>query len=295
MMRRLFVVLLAANVLYAGWTLLSPRERAEGGGRRPAAPAYASLLELASEYSPAPQAPVEVVADVAPGEPGDAGADAADLAAAALQPSAAAAGAAVIPGASPAETTAVAPVAAPGAAVATDARPLPEAPAPSYCLRIGPLRDGAEGERLRQRVREWLPAARVEEGEAPDRSSYWVHIPPRASDAEASAVVRALKARGVDSFVIRDEPALLHGVSLGVFRDPDSAKELSERRQGIGYPVAIHEKPRTRRAFFVVGATGADAGPAVPPALGEAIAAASPGAQVAPAGCDGIAPVPASD
>jgi len=162
-------------------------------------------------------------------------------------------------------------------------------------VRIGPLRDGAEGERLRQRVREWLPAARVEEGEAPDRSSYWVHIPPRASDAEASAVVRALKARGVDSFVIRDEPALLHGVSLGVFRDPDSAKELSERRQGIGYPVAIHEKPRTRRAFFVVGATGADAGPAVPPALGEAIAAASPGAQVAPAGCDGIAPVPASD
>jgi len=59
--------------------------------------------------------------------------------------------------------------------------------------------------------------------------------------------------------------------------------------------VAIHEKPRTRRALFLLGALDAGAGAAVPPALGEAVAAAAPEARVAPAGCDGIAPATGSD
>ena len=219
-----------------------------------------------------------------------------------------------MPGAAPVGTAAATPPAAPGADAGTgvegpgeavppedgDEQPdgagrstAPESAAaadapPRDCVRIGPLPDAAAGERMRQRVREWLPAAHLEEGEAPDRSSYWVHIPPRASDDEARAVVRALTARGVDSFVIRDEPALLHGVSLGVFRDAQSAQELMDRMQGIGYPVAVHEKPRTRRAFFLLGALGADAGAVVPPALGEAAATAAPEARVAPVGCDGL-------
>ena len=174
-----------------------------------------------------------------------------------------------------------------GGSTAPDSAAAADAP-PRDCVRIGPLPDGAAGERMRQRVREWLPAARLEEGEAPDRSSYWVHIPPRASDDEARAVVRALTARGVDSFVIRDEPALLHGVSLGVFRDAQSAQELMDRMQGIGYPVAVHEKSRTRRAFFLLGALAADVGAVVPPALGEAVASAAAEARVAPVVCDGL-------
>ena len=321
-MRRLFIVLLVANALCAGWILLSPREPTEGGGRRPAAPGYAARLELTSEYSPAPETPTDLVADVTPGEPGDAGADAADLAVAALQPPAAAAGAGAAPGPAAAETAVAAP-ATPAAADRADAQALPDASPPAEedrderpddvaaagaaqetaaavapaqsCVRIGPLRDGAAGERVRRRVRAWLPAARLEEGEAPDRSSYWVHVPPRASDEAARAVVQELKTKGVDSFVIRDEAALLHGVSLGVFRDAQSAQQQLDRMQGIGYPVAIHEKLRTRRAFFLLGALGPDAGAAVPPELGEAVAGAAPEARVAPAGCDGIAPATGSD
>lgn len=319
-MRRLFLVLLAANALCAGWLLLSPRESIEDAGRRPGAPAYAVRLELASEYSPAPEVAAESMAIAAPGEAGDA--------TAALAP---AGDAIATPGSVPAGSAAADPSAAPGVAGQPDARELPDASPPAgehrdaraddpaaagaaqetdavaapeqYCVRIGPLRDGATGERMRQRAAAWLPAARVEEGEAPDRSTFWVHVPPRPSDDEARAVVSALTARGVESFVIRDEPVLLHGVSLGVFRDAQSAQQQMERMQGIGYPVAIHEKPRTRRAFFLLGALGPDAGAAVPPELVEAVAATTSGAGVAPVGCDaladgltdGIAPATGSD
>jgi len=332
-MRRLFLALLAANLLYAGWALLSPHEDAQDSARRTAAPAYAARLELASEHSPAgareaagaaaapPAAPGAEAADLPAAEspvlPADAGAHA-DAGPAATPASAleAAGGApadavAAGPGEAAAAAAAAPPEASPPEASTPEAEPRPEgvaalaqgvaqgpadAVAPArLCVRIGPLRDAAAGERLRQRVREWLPDARLAEGDAPDRSSYWVHVPPRASDDEARAVVRTLQARGIDSFVIRDEPALRHGVSLGVFRDAESARESRERLQGIGYPVAIHEKPRTRRALFLLGAAEAGAGPAVPPALAEAVAATAPGAGVEPSGCDGIAPPPASD
>jgi hypothetical protein len=296
-MRRLFLLLLVANALCAGWILLSPRESTGGGAPRPAAPVYAAKLQLVSEYSraaedftsPSPQAPAVEAAGI----PG-----AAPVGTAAATPPAvpgADAGAGVQgPGETvPPEDGDEQPDGA-GATKAPESAAVVVAPA-RECVRIGPLRDGAAGERMQQRVREWLPAARLEEGEAPDRSSYWVHVPPRASDDEARGVVRALAARGVDSFVIRDEPALLHGVSLGVFREAESAQELVDRMQGIGYPVAIHEKARIRRAVFLRGALGADAGAAVPPALGEAVAGVAPEARVAPAGCDGIAPATGSD
>ncbi len=322
-MRRLFLVLLAANALCAGWLLLSPRESIEDVAPL-AAPAYAARLELTSEYSPVPEVPAQAMANVVPGEAGDATAALAPAGDAIATPGSAPAGSAAAD--PPATPAAAEPPATPGAADQPDARELPDASPPAgehrdapadepagagaaqetvaaaapeqYCVRIGPLRDGAAGERMRQRVGGWLPAARVEEGEAPDRSAYWVHVPPRPSDDEARAVVSALTARGVESFVIRDEPVLLHGVSLGVFRDAQSAQQQMERMQGIGYPVAIHEKPRTRRAFFLLGALGPDAGAAVPPELVEAVAATTSGARVAPAGCDGldgIAPATGSD
>lgn len=304
-MRRLFLLLLAANALCAAWLLLSPRESVESGGRRPAAPAYAARLELASEYSHAPeiarstppQAPAaasDAPPASAPGAEGDSVPESAPAVAAAEVPGADVGTRVEGPGATvPPQDGDEQPD---GAGVTTAPESAAAADAPQReCVRIGPLRDAASGERLRQRVLQWLPAARLEEGEAPDRSSYWVHVPPRASDEEARAVVRALTAQRIESFVIRDEPALLHGVSLGVFRDAGSAQELRERLQGIGYPVAIHEQSRTRRAFFLVGAADADAGAAVAPALDEAVAAAAPEARVAPAVCDGIAPAPASD
>ena len=336
-MRRLFLALLAANLLYAGWALLSPREDAPGSGRREEAPAYPAKLELASEYSPAggreaagpagtPSAvPGAEAAGLAAAEasvlPADAGADAGPavapvaalgvaggVPASELEAAGGAPADAVVagPGEAATEAAAAQPAASTAAAaprtegVAALAQGAAQGPADAVaptrlCVRIGPLRDAVAGERLRQRVREWLPETRLAEGDTPDRSSYWVHVPPRASDDEARAVVRTLQAQGIDSFVIRDEPALRHGVSLGVFRDAESARESRERLQGIGYPVAIHEKPRTRRALFLLGAADAGAGPAVPPALAEAVAATAPGAGVEPAGCDGIAPPPASD
>ncbi len=302
-MRRLFLVLLVANALCAVWILLSPRDSAEGGGHRPAAPAYAVRLEFASEYSHAPesaasvppQAPApgsHVPAASAPAAEGDSVPESAAAVEAAVMPGADAGAGVQGPGeTAPPEDSDEQPDGA-GGTTAPESAAAADAP-PRDCVRIGPLPDAAAGERMRQRVREWLPAARLEEGEAPDRSSYWVHIPPRASDDEARAVVRALTAQRIESFVIRDEPALRHGVSLGVFRDAVSAQELRERLQGIGYPVAIHEQARTRRAFFLVGAADADA--VVAPALVEAVAAAAPEARVAPAVCDGIAPAPASD
>jgi hypothetical protein len=51
--------------------------------------------------------------------------------------------------------------------------------------------------------------------------------------------------------VISDLGPLHNGISLGVFRDPDSAQRLAKARTSIGYPVAIHESQRKRTVHFV--------------------------------------------
>lgn len=211
-MRTLFLLLLAANALYAGWARFGPDAPAGAAAVAREAPRYPVRLELASEYRPASPEPVA--------EP--------------------------LPG--PASATPAPPSPATDLAVA-----LP----PARCVRLGPFPDEARARAALERVRAWLPVAEVISVPVPSGSSFWVHVPPRSSADEARAVVAGLAASGIESFVIRDEPALRNAVSLGVFRDAESAGRHAARFAGIGYPVAVHEAVRERPGVVVEGALAA--------------------------------------
>jgi pyruvate/oxaloacetate carboxyltransferase len=94
------------------------------------------------------------------------------------------------------------------------------------------------------------PETDTYEREVADKPIYWVHIPPQRTAQDARRAQKELVSRGVESFVISDLGSLHNGISLGVFRDQKSAEMLAQRRQDIGYPVAIHESQRKRVAHF---------------------------------------------
>lgn len=286
-MRRAFLVLLLANLLYAAWVVLVPRPAAPGTPRQVAAPGYPERLQLASESVPTPVAPGAAQKPDAPAAPEGVLVDAP-----VAQQSEGPAAPAPVVGAqlAPGEPAATLPAAAAAvAAAASDVAPAQAtAGAGRSCLKIGPL-EAAGAERLRRGIGEWVDGARVVQMDAPDRSVYWVHVPPLGSDADARAVVQALSGKGIDSFVIRDEPALLHGVSLGVFRDEASARSLQDRMSGIGHPVAIHEEKRFRSAGFVVGSVAGEAPGGIPQGLQDAVAAVAPEAVASASPCADIA------
>jgi hypothetical protein len=306
-MRSLFLLLLAANLAYGAWALLSPREAPPAPRGEPSAVGYPVLLELASEVEEvAPTPAAEAVEPPVPEQaaveqaPAEAPATSADDGAAAAEMPAPADGGLQAPAEAPVADTAAGSA---GAAVA------PAGVAPPVCVQAGPVASEAVAGRLRERAAQWLDGAEVATVQVPERSVFWVHIPPRASDTEAREIVAVLAKKRVDSFVIRDEPALRNGVSLGVFRDADSARSLKERLGGIGYPVEIREEVRTRTAYLVRGRLRDGApgpGAPLPQGLSDAVAAAAPAAAVNPADCaasaaadpgpdPGVAPATAPD
>jgi len=107
-------------------------------------------------------------------------------------------------------------------------KPAPEArlpaPAPAACLAWGPLdaeaRPRAEaalaplalGDRLA--VRETAP-------------TYWVHVPPLKSKAEAEKRAGELKARGVtEYYIVPDEGPAKFAISLGLFKNEQGANDF---------------------------------------------------------------------
>ena len=99
----------------------------------------------------------------------------------------------------------------------------------------------------------YIDNAYVREDEVADEAVYWVHIPARKSLSDAKKVVRALKARAIDSFVIPDEGVLRNGISLGVFRDEQSAARLRDKLGQIGYPIKVHHSERFKTVQSVSG------------------------------------------
>lgn len=76
---------------------------------------------------------------------------------------------------------------------------------------------------------------------------WWVYLPPLGSEAQANERVAALKSGGItDVLVIRNDPVLDNGISLGVFNDEAAAKtQVAElARKGVsGARIIARAKP----------------------------------------------------
>ncbi len=253
-MRTLFLLLLCANALYATWVWYAAEAPSGSAAVARVQPHYPARLELASEYRPAQ--PQTAVADASPAtEPAET--------AEATEPAATA---------EAAETAGTAETAQTAESTETaQTAETADATLPAHCVRIGSFSSEGAARAALERLHDQLPYGTLVTVPVVVRSNFWVHIPPRASDEEARAVVVRLAERGIESFVIRDDPALRNGISLGVFRDTASAERHAARFADIGYPVAIHEAVQTRPTFAVQGTLSADMA-GVEAVLGQGVA-----------------------
>lgn len=102
------------------------------------------------------------------------------------------------------------------------------------CSEWGPIA-GADLAEVRKAVAPHLANGRVREN-VPGNARYWVYISPLAGEAQALERLATLKAAGIaDSLVIRDDPSLRNGISLGVFNDEAAAKVQLEalKQKGV--------------------------------------------------------------
>jgi len=112
------------------------------------------------------------------------------------------------------------------------------------CAVFGPLMDERVSLRLISELRERQVAARLEKEALSSTMSYWVYLPPFASQQQALTMIGRLRQNDIQSFLIT-EGALRTGLSLGVYQDAEVLEGLIARLQGMGLsPEVVNKSQR---------------------------------------------------
>lgn len=149
-----------------------------------------------------------------------------------------------------------APPPAPPTAPVADA---PPAPLPEQCWRLGPFAQQARARAVEAALRDGGDlAVTVTAVEIPGEPDYWVHVGPFASRTEALARFHELRAKGIDSFLVRDGE-LTNAVSLGLFSSRQRAERAQRQYRSLEYPVKIHVLQRFREGYSVRAVGAVDA------------------------------------
>lgn len=120
----------------------------------------------------------------------------------------------------------------------------------SRCYSVGPLADRIDAKHLKVRA-EALGFNSELRGLATGTSiEHWVHIPPQANRQQSLRLLRELQGRGIDSYIIT-QGDLAEGISLGLFRNEDSAQRLTKKMQGMDYNVVIKDVSRGEKELWL--------------------------------------------
>ena len=117
--------------------------------------------------------------------------------------------------------------------------PEPAAIAVESCYSVGPLKDEAQIDA----VRDWLlaiggdPVLRVDERRALDR--YWVYFPPLASKEEALKEVERMRAEGLEDVIAVPSGDMANAISLGVFSQRETLRRRLRDLEARGYQPSI--------------------------------------------------------
>ncbi|WLQ13780.1 hypothetical protein O5O45_29065 [Hahella aquimaris] len=119
-----------------------------------------------------------------------------------------------------------------------------------FCLLMGPFEEDAQAQGLRMA----LAKRSVESVVFPKNISlapeYWVYLEPMESRKTAIIKLRELQVRKIDSYLI-SQGELRNGISLGLFKNVDSANRLLKQRISEGYDAKIKEVPKERLEYWV--------------------------------------------
>jgi hypothetical protein len=229
MIRALALLLLLANLAYHLWSLQRPPPPGSAPSPEPL-PAGVERLLLLSERPPEPP-PTRTPSPVPrpPTEAVEREAGPAELPAS--------------PPPAPGREAEAAPAAS-GAGPALAERPSDpaagDAALAAHCERIGPLEPAVAARLVEALRRAGGQAELVPDPELPAPAAIQLYVPAPASFAEAREIVRALGEAGLEAYVMGREE-ISGAVSVGLFTEPERARDRRARVEALGYEVAERE------------------------------------------------------
>lgn len=124
------------------------------------------------------------------------------------------------------------------------------------CLLVGPLDNETSASRLLEALIVGGLRARLYTNALELAPEYWVYLPPFSDRASAIQVLKDLQSKRIDSFLIT-QGELKNGISLGFFRNSDTAEVLQMRRKRQGLDAKIRVVPKSRTEYWLLLDDGA--------------------------------------
>lgn len=118
------------------------------------------------------------------------------------------------------------------------------------CYSVGPLKDKIDAKHIQVRAEALGFEASMRALATGSLIEHWVHIPPLADRSAALQMLRELQQRKIDSYVVT-QGELAEGISLGLFRNEDSARQLMAKVESLGYGVTIKEVTRGEKELWL--------------------------------------------
>lgn len=118
------------------------------------------------------------------------------------------------------------------------------------CYSVGPFKDENDAKFLGIRAEALGFSSEMRSLETGASIENWVHIPPLSNRQQSLQLLRELQGRGIDSYIIT-QGDLAEGISLGLFRNQTSAKNLTKKMRDLGYDVVIREVRRGEKELWL--------------------------------------------
>jgi hypothetical protein len=118
------------------------------------------------------------------------------------------------------------------------------------CYSVGPLADRIDAKHLKVRAEALGFRSELRGLTTGTSIEHWVHIPPQIDRQQSLRLLRELQGRGIDSYIIT-QGDLAEGISLGLFRNSESASNLTKKMQSLDYDVVIREVSRGEKELWL--------------------------------------------
>lgn len=119
------------------------------------------------------------------------------------------------------------------------------------CFSSGPFRDLDKLRSFTHEIKSYVIETDFRGSEERESSLYWVYIGPEKSRKKAIETGKRLKAKKIKDFYVIREGEKIHGLSLGYFRNKNSAYGLAKKVKKLGFSVTVEPVFKTRTIYWL--------------------------------------------
>lgn len=122
---------------------------------------------------------------------------------------------------------------------------------PEACYTVGPFDTRTQAQRVMHRLNGLGFPTRLRARTQRVPGDYWVYLPPLPSRQAALQMVHTLAGRGMKNYFIVTSGEKQNAISLGVFKDKESAERRKTQVAAMGYTPVLGRRPTERSVYWL--------------------------------------------